>query len=293
MKRRDEVLVGMVATVSLVMGFLGALWLARGGLMPGYPLYSKFAWGAGLKQGQPVLLAGVSVGYVDKVALMPEGHLVVTLRVRHEYQVPKGTTATVAPNGFFGDMLIALKPSKPTTETFAEGDTIPQGVGSPAIGDVLVRMDSLAADLAVITRSLRKELVDDNGLRDIRATIAKANGVFESVQKLAMEQNEELKRTQASLRKMATAVDSAQVDSTLKSMKAAAASFSALSTDLRSTTTRLDSLMAKVNNGPGTVGKLMNDPALYGDVRGTLQRLDSLMADLMKNPKKYVKLSIF
>ena len=37
----------------------------------------------------------------------------------------------------------------------------------------------------------------------------------------------------------------------------------------------------------------MNDPALYGDVRGTLQRLDSLMADLMKNPKKYVKLSIF
>jgi phospholipid/cholesterol/gamma-HCH transport system substrate-binding protein len=293
MKRRDEVLVGMVATVSLVMGFLGALWLARGGLMPGYPLYSKFAWGAGLKQGQPVLLAGVSVGYVDKVALMPEGHLVVTLRVRHEYQVPKGTTATVAPNGFFGDMLIALKPSKPTTETFAEGDTIPQGVGSPAIGDVLVRMDSLAADLSIITRSLRRELVDDHGLRDIRATIAKANGVFESVQKLATEQNEELKRTQAALRKMTTAVDSAQVDSTLKSMKAAAASFTALSTDLKSTTTRLDSLMAKVNNGPGTVGKLMNDPALYGDVRGTLQRLDSLMADLMKNPKKYVKLSIF
>jgi phospholipid/cholesterol/gamma-HCH transport system substrate-binding protein len=293
MKRRDEVLVGMVATVSLVMGFLGALWLARGGLMPGYPLHSKFAWGAGLKQGQPVLLAGVSVGYVDKVALMPEGHLVVTMRVRHEYKVPKGTTATVAPNGFFGDMLIALKPSKPTTETFAEGDTIPQGVGSPAIGDVLVRMDTLASDLAVITRALRKELVDDHGLRDIRATIAKANGVFESVQKLATEQNEELKRTQAALRKMTTAVDSAQVDSTLKSMKAAAASFTALSTDLKSTTTRLDSLMAKVNNGPGTVGKLMNDPALYGDVRGTLQRLDSLMADLMKNPKKYVKLSIF
>ena len=34
MKRRDEVLVGMVITVSLIMGFVGALWLARGGRFP-------------------------------------------------------------------------------------------------------------------------------------------------------------------------------------------------------------------------------------------------------------------
>ncbi len=293
MKRRDEVLVGMVATVALVMGFVGALWLARGGLMPGYPLYTTFAWGAGVKQGQPVLLAGVSVGYVDKVALMPEGHLVVTVRVRHEYKVPKGSTATVAPNGFFGDMLIALKPSKPTSESFAEGDTIPRGAAALAISDVLVRVDSLANDLSIVMRAVRTQLVDEHGLRDIRNTIARANGVFDELQKVAAEQNEELKRTQASLRKMATAVDSAQVDSTIKALKGAAASVSTLATDLRSTTTRLDSLMSKVNSGSGTVGKLMNDPALYGDVRGTLQRLDSLMADLMKNPKKYVKLSIF
>jgi phospholipid/cholesterol/gamma-HCH transport system substrate-binding protein len=54
MKRRDEVLVGIVVTIALVMGFVGALWLARGGLAPGYPMYAKFPWGAGLRQGQPV-----------------------------------------------------------------------------------------------------------------------------------------------------------------------------------------------------------------------------------------------
>ena len=51
MKRRDEVLVGIVATVALVLGVTGALLLARGGLAPGYPVYSLFNWGGGLRAG--------------------------------------------------------------------------------------------------------------------------------------------------------------------------------------------------------------------------------------------------
>ena len=56
MKRSNEVLVGVTATVALVMAVVGSLYLARGGLQPGYKLFAKFTWGAGLKQGQPVLL---------------------------------------------------------------------------------------------------------------------------------------------------------------------------------------------------------------------------------------------
>ena len=64
MKRRDEVTVGILITISVIVLVLGTLWLARGGLKSGYPLYSRFAWGQNLKQGQPVLLAGVSVGLI-------------------------------------------------------------------------------------------------------------------------------------------------------------------------------------------------------------------------------------
>ena len=109
MKRRDEVLVGIVATASLVAGLIGALWLARGGILPGYVLYSKFVWGAGLKTGQPVLLAGVNVGFVDDVKLRQDGMLVITMRVRKEYQVPKSSTATIEPNG-----LVISRPRLPS-----------------------------------------------------------------------------------------------------------------------------------------------------------------------------------
>ena len=83
------------------------------------------------------------------------------------------------------------------------------------------------------------------------------------------------------------------MDSTLRSFKGAAASMNALTADLRETSSKLSSTLDKVSNGPGSMGKLMNDPALYGDVRSLVMRLDSLTADFKKNPRKYIKLSIF
>ena len=68
MKRRDELLVGLLLIFAVTVGVLGTIWLVRGGLREGYPLYARFPWGSGLKQGQPVLLAGVSVGTVAPVS---------------------------------------------------------------------------------------------------------------------------------------------------------------------------------------------------------------------------------
>ena len=48
MKRRDEVLVGLLLTAGLIVAILGTIWLSRGGLNSGYPLYARFDWGAGL-----------------------------------------------------------------------------------------------------------------------------------------------------------------------------------------------------------------------------------------------------
>ena len=73
----------------------------------------------------------------------------------------------------------------------------------------------------------------------------------------------------------------------------AAGSVKSLADDLRATSTKLDSLLDKASNGRGTTGRLMNDAGLYDDMRKSLQRIDSLMADFQKNPRKYIKLSIF
>ena len=76
MKRRHEVLVGLLVLIAAVVGVVGTIWVARGGLATGYSLYARFPWGAGLKKGQPVFLAGVQIGYVKDATLDPNGTVV-------------------------------------------------------------------------------------------------------------------------------------------------------------------------------------------------------------------------
>src|SRR5919108_3240173 len=124
MKRRDEVFVGMLLTVAATVAVVGTIWLTRGGLSSGYPLYTRFAWGQNLKQGQPVQLAGVSVGYVDEVQLRDDGFLDVVLRVENKYKIPRNSTAAVVPVGIFGDVAVGLMPKSPSPIHYEPGDTV-------------------------------------------------------------------------------------------------------------------------------------------------------------------------
>jgi len=293
MKTRDEVLVGLVVTAAIVVTVLGSLWLARGGLSKGYPLYAKFPWGAGLKQGQPVLLVGVNVGYVDEVELHQDGILVTTLRIQKQYNVPLTSKAAGVPNGIFGDMAVAVTPSRPDPRSFKPGDTIPIGPSTPGIADLTTKADSITRSVNAMTSALEREMVSGGGIRDLRNTIAATNRMVNEFAAVASEQSRQLTATMTALRRATTAIDPAKVDSTITNFRTASSNMAAMSADLKATSSKLDAILAKVDSGPGSAAKLLNDPGVYNDVRGLLQRMDSLLADIKKNPKRYINVKIF
>ena len=293
MKTRDEVLVGLIVTAAIVVTVLGSLWLARGGLSKGYPLYAKFPWGAGLKQGQPVLLVGVNVGYVDQVDLHQDGTLVTTLRIQKSYHVPVTSKAAVVPNGIFGDMAIAVTPSRPDPRSFKPGDTVPIGPSTPGIADLTSKADSITKSVNAMTTALEREMVAGGGIRDLRQTIAATNRMVNEFAAVASEQSRQLTATMTSLRRATSAIDPAKVDSTITNFRTASANMAAMSADLKQTSSKLDAILAKVDSGNGSAAKLLNDPGVYNDVRGLLQRMDSLLADIKKNPKRYINVKVF
>ena len=293
MKTRDEILVGLVVTVAVVVTVIGSLWLARGGLSKGYPLYAKFPWGAGLKQGQPVLLVGVAAGYVDNVDLHQDGTLVTTLRIQKNYQVPITSRATVIPNGIFGDMAVALTPSKPDPRSYKPGDTVPIGPSSAGIAELTAKADSVMRSVNSITTALQHELVATGGIRDLRNTIGATNRLVVEFSAIAEEQSRQLSATMTSVRRATGAINPAKVDSTLTNFQTTSANLAQLSAQVKETSAKLDAVLAKVDSGPGSVAKLVNDPGAYNDVRALLQRMDSLLADIKKNPKRYINVKIF
>lgn len=56
---------------------------------------------------------------------------------------------------------------------------------------------------------------------------------------------------------------------------------------------RLDTLLVTLHGTTGTAGLLLNDRQLYDNLNRTLTELQALIVDFRKDPRKYIKLSIF
>lgn len=293
MKRRDEVVVGALFLVTALLGIGGTLWIARGGLTSGYEMFAKFPWGAGLKPGQPVLLAGVNIGFVSDIELVPNGTLLVTMNIKKDYKIPINSTATVEANGIFGDQLIAVTPVRATTEYMPEKDTIPTGVSAPGISDLLAKGDSIARNVNLLTSNIRSEFVDSGGTKQIRALMNDMTKLMTQISGVVTVQSKELTATQQQVRKLLAVVDSAKIDSTLVNVRSASANIEKMSRGLDSTRLQVNALINKVNTGNGTLSMLLNDRAMYDRLSNLSLRLDSLIIDLKNNPKKYINLKIF
>ena len=292
MKRRNEVLVGLLLTIALVIGITGTIWLVRGGLSSGYPVYAVFNWGANLKVGQPVRLAGVQVGYVGDVVLRDNGTLLVTLNIEEGRNIPGNARALVTPVGIFGDAEVSLL-ATPSTTRIAEGDTVPAGTPPAGIAALTAKADSVATVAVDVSRRLQTELVQNGGLADLRSTIAQTNALVGQIARITAEQSRQLTLTQASVRRSLSAVDSAVIDSTMRNVRTVTANATALSDSLRVTTAALNATLARLQRGEGTAGKLLTDTLLYADVRRLVTRIDSLTLDFKKNPRRYINLEIF
>ena len=293
MKRRDEVLVGILLTVGVIVAVLGTIWLVRGGFSSGYPLYARFKWGAGVKQGQAVRLAGVQIGVVSDVELDPKGTILITMSIEDEHHVPRNSTAAVVPIGIFGDQEIALIPKEPSPIFFNEGDSIPPAPVKAGIPELTARADTISQRLDDVAKTVQLELVQGGGISDLRKSLASVNELARSLGVIAAEQSRQLTLTQTRFRNTVAALDSVQLDSTMRNLQATSRNLAVFTDSLKGTAAKLDSVLVKVDRGDGTIGKLLNDPGLYYDLRRLTTRLDSLTLDFKKNPRRYINLEIF
>jgi phospholipid/cholesterol/gamma-HCH transport system substrate-binding protein len=55
----------------------------------------------------------------------------------------------------------------------------------------------------------------------------------------------------------------------------------------------VNTLLAKINSGNGSIGNLVSDEKLYKELAQASQNLSLLLADLKENPKRYINVTIF
>jgi phospholipid/cholesterol/gamma-HCH transport system substrate-binding protein len=62
---------------------------------------------------------------------------------------------------------------------------------------------------------------------------------------------------------------------------------------LEKTMANVDRMMAELESGRGTMGKLLKDETMYNNFTKTSKELELLLQDLRLNPTRYVNVSLF
>lgn len=296
-----EVKVGVLAIVSIVIFYFGFNYLKGIEFFdPTNEYYAVYKEVDGLTVSNPVLLSGLSVGRVSRIEILQEENnkLKVFFEVREDITLGKESVAMLA-SDLLGSQTIVIKRNK-VTEVLPEGSEI-QGDVELALTEqiqqqaypVLQTLDSVGKHLNGILSNI------DQNEKNINEILVNVKNATEGVAKIA-EKEATINAVIYDLKKISGAL--ANEEDGLKALlsKANGVADSINSLQLSALVNRLDSTLGTVNatfvamqDGEGTVDKLLNNDSLYNNLNQTLVDLDQLLIDMKDQPKKYVHFSLF
>jgi len=301
MKYSSELKVGAALLLTVLVFFAGVRFFQALPLFDqGYVLTAEFEEAGGLSRGNPVEMKGMNVGTVSSLELDQTEQVVrVRLRMNEGIQVPEGSNARVA--GFSGvtGVRVVIDPGPASNPPLSSG----QALSPPPQGTILERLSDQVPTLATKTDSvltstnatmgaLDRQLNDPES--DLRATLRALRGTMESVERVADTERESIQDLLQNLRAVSDDLrrftdergDSLNVtvdrlNSSLARLERSLASF-------ERTSATLDEMTRKMNEGTGTVGRLLNDPSLYRRLDTTAARTTRLLLDFQNDPSRYV-----
>jgi phospholipid/cholesterol/gamma-HCH transport system substrate-binding protein len=122
-RERNPVVIGLISFAVLIVMMIGAFRAQDLPLIGGGDTYTAdFSEAGGLKADDPVRIAGVRVGKVEKIELEGD-HVKVTFNVKTDSAFGKSTGASIRVNTLLGAMFLALEPEG--SGQLEAGSTIP------------------------------------------------------------------------------------------------------------------------------------------------------------------------
>jgi len=311
-KLSKELKVSLLAIVAAVILFTGVRFLKGTEVFSRfntyYVVYNNIE---GLTPSNPVMINGYKVGQVMKINLMQDqgNYLLVTMNIDEKILLGKGAATSLVSSDLLGSKALYLKVGD-VSQPINDGDTllsnVEQGIVERVQAQALPIAEKLDSTLARVNQILGTgdqsdmsniigTLVGDTtsisaAVNNLEGTTRSLNGILQqnerrlnatlaNVEMLTQQLSDQENGVGSLLTKLNQKVDSLQVQSTLDKLELIAQN--------------LNEITTKMNEGEGTMGKLLNDDSLYTNLNNATRDLDLLLIDVKESPKRYVHFSLF
>ena len=255
----------------------------------------------GLSPSNPVTLNGYKIGKVQKINFNPNNpkELIVDVIIENAVKFSKTSKAELYETGLIGGKAIAIIPDYDNNAIAESGDYLIGNV-KPGLTDLVnqimpeiqLQLEAVMTKAGVVLSNINT-LFDEETKESLKSSIDQFASLTNSLSETSGNINDFIKDNSPNL---TTTIDN--LNATSLKMKDMSNSMSEVDlnlilTNLDSTISNLNKVTHKLNQGEGTLGKLIYDDGLFKNLDNATKNLEELIEDIKLNPKRYVHFSIF
>lgn len=301
MKISNELKVALTILVAVVAGFFGYRLM---GDMPMFRqskiIHSHFAQADGLTPGGNIFISGVRVGSVKSMQLSNGDSVKVSMSLDLETHIPKDSEAHLQSSGLLDEKAIVIK--RGDAQQDVEHDDEIKGIYEGGMMETLKQEgEQLSQDVSESFEKLNtlleelNTMVDEEAQGKIDTTLTNLQTSTDEMATLFRNKRSDLERSITHARQFLANMDTvsarnkSRVDSVLTGLDRSLTELEVLSHELTQTNRELHKMLVKINNGEGSLGKLINDPGLYDNLESLSGEMDLLIKNINEDPGKYLK----
>jgi phospholipid/cholesterol/gamma-HCH transport system substrate-binding protein len=327
MKIRRETQLGILAFFVIALSIWGYTFMkGRNILKKTKTVYVKYDSVDQLEVANSIFVKGFKIGTVNNIEIDPEDKrsLLVTLTIEEDLGIPKDAVAYIVNPSIAGSREIRIDFDKACSgpDCIESGDYLKGGnIGLLGASIEKTEIDEyvklLGNSFSGLLDSLKKSGGDINAsesVNDLQTTlknlaesskrlnhilgnssskISNTMSHLESVSQNLSANNEKIDRILSNLDNVTEQLKTANLPQTVESIKGTFEKTGTTVEELDVTIKELKGVIAKINSGEGTLGKLSKDDKLYDSLEDASSNLNALLEDLKENPKRYVNFSVF
>ncbi|HZW62261.1 MAG TPA: MlaD family protein [Flavobacteriaceae bacterium] len=302
MKISREVKTAVLVILGIVFFIFGYNYLKGKNLLNSsrtfYTIYSNVE---GLEPSTPVTINGLAVGKVQAISFTDDGSgkLLVELNINSNYTFSKNSKAQLYEAGLIGGKAVAIIPAFDNAEEAKSGDFLQADVKAGLTELVNKRLTPLQEKIETVMLSTDTLLANLNQVFDnktkanLRSSIAGLNDIItnfkqtsKTLDALLVTNQEKLTNTLSNTEKVSENLSNI-TDSIAK------ANLGNTIAELQETISKFNLVLENIDNGEGSIGKLLKDEGLYNNLEGASKQLEQLLQDMKLHPKRYVHFSLF
>ena len=212
----------------------------------------------------------------------------------------------------------------PVGATGEDGVPVLGGYALPDISRLTATAEAVATNLSELTDRVERAFNEETA-QSLQTAIGNIAQVSEDVKNMIAQQASTFENVSNEVERAATQIGAAaevgrgtmervdqllqrgEIDTVLVNLTAATGSMEqsmahiATATEgldrtlerMDSTFARVDRVAVRIEQGEGSLGRLLTDTTLFSQAEAVLAQVDALLADIQENPRRYISLSIF